>query len=337
MNDYAFYRLPDATEYHIIRGVAECMERPETIGGRGGFVLAPFTVAKDHPVVFIPATETDVVNTDSADNDQADGSYEERYSWDEAENRRLYHHDFSLVHHSLDDGTADKVVLARRLCINGHKEVDAVAVFHRACRRYPHQMVCLVSTTVSGTWLMATPEVLAEGSGQQWRTVALAGTMTTNGPWNAKNRREQHIVEEYVGNCLRRHATDVAHSAPRTVTAGGLFHLRTDFAFRLHGGEQALWKLVGDLSPTPAVCGLPKDRALEIILSSESADRRYYSGFCGPVAIDDATHLFVSLRCMEISGKDVTLYAGGGLLRESIEEEEWKETEAKLKTMKDVL
>ncbi len=40
---------------------------------------------------------------------------------------------------------------------------------------------------------------------------------------------------------------------------------------------------------------------------------------------------------MEISGKDVTLYAGGGLLRESIEEEEWKETEAKLKTMKDVL
>lgn len=85
------------------------------------------------------------------------------------------------------------------------------------------------------------------------------------------------------------------------------------------------------------MCGLPKAEARSIILNSETADRRYYSGFAGPVAIGGATHLFVSLRCMEVSGRRVSLYAGGGLLSESREDDEWKETEEKLRTMKDVL
>lgn len=55
------------------------------------------------------------------------------------------------------------------------------------------------------------------------------------------------------------------------------------------------------------------------------------------MAIGGATHLFVALRCMEVSGRRVSLYAGGGLLSESREDDEWKETEEKLRTMKDVL
>ena len=37
---------------------------------------------------------------------------------------------------------------------------------------------------------------------------------------------------------------------------------------------------------------------------------------------------------MRIKGSSYTLYAGGGLLRESREEQEWQETEAKLQTMR---
>lgn len=40
---------------------------------------------------------------------------------------------------------------------------------------------------------------------------------------------------------------------------------------------------------------------------------------------------------MEIDGRNCHLYAGGGLLKESVEEDEWKETEVKLNTMRDVL
>jgi isochorismate synthase len=46
------------------------------------------------------------------------------------------------------------------------------------------------------------------------------------------------------------------------------------------------------------------------------------------------THLYVSLRCMNIEGNHYHLYAGGGLLKDSILEQEWQETEAKLETMR---
>ena len=47
-----------------------------------------------------------------------------------------------------------------------------------------------------------------------------------------------------------------------------------------------------------------------------------------------STHLYVSLRCMNIEGNIYHLYAGGGLLRDSTLEQEWQETEAKLETMR---
>ena len=49
------------------------------------------------------------------------------------------------------------------------------------------------------------------------------------------------------------------------------------------------------------------------------------------------THLYVSLRCMEVLTNGFKLYAGGGLLSDSVEEQEWQETEAKMETMRNLL
>ena len=40
---------------------------------------------------------------------------------------------------------------------------------------------------------------------------------------------------------------------------------------------------------------------------------------------------------MNIEGRQYHLYAGGGLLKDSQEEQEWQETEAKLETMRTIL
>ena len=56
----------------------------------------------------------------------------------------------------------------------------------------------------------------------------------------------------------------------------------------------------------------------------------------GPLGTDE-THLYVSLRCMNIDHDTCHLYAGGGLLKDSILEQEWQETEAKLETIRKVI
>ena len=83
--------------------------------------------------------------------------------------------------------------------------------------------------------------------------------------------------------------------------------------------------------------GRPKDMARDFIVSNEFAPRCYYSGFLGSLNPDAETHLYVSLRCMRIDKDTCSLYAGGGLLADSDMETEWRETEMKMDTMRNLL
>ena len=77
---------------------------------------------------------------------------------------------------------------------------------------------------------------------------------------------------------------------------------------------------------------------LQIIrMKNEAADRLYYSGFCGPLNREGESHLYVSLRCMQLLADGYRLYAGGGLLPESQMQQEWNETEAKMEAMRQLI
>ena len=97
--------------------------------------------------------------------------------------------------------------------------------------------------------------------------------------------------------------------------------------------EVRIGNLLADLHPTPAVCGLPKKEAHHYILDNETCDRSYYSGFSGPLNLDGQTAMYVSLRCMRILDDRYRLYAGGGILPQSEEQQEWNETAAKMQAM----
>lgn len=340
--DYAFYRLPDTAEYHYIEGESVGLSSLSGLEGKHGFVIAPFHATEDCPMVMIQTDKSEVADVDDSEialGKPSSATYSSSY--DVVDHRDDYHHDFELFHKLLDDEKLDKIVLSRRkdVTIKDVAETNFQGdslkeLFLRTCRKYPHQMIVLVSTSLSGTWLMATPEVLMSKAGDRWSTMALAGTMDKPGPWSDKNINEQNIVAWYIRNTLLKRCYLVNQKPMRTVMAANVYHLRTDFEFATCDNITDVLK---DLFPTPAVCGMPKSDAMTTILYDESLDRRYYSGFCGPWDVDDMSSLFVSLRCMEIDDNAFHLYAGGGLLKESDEETEWKETEAKMKTMLSLL
>ena len=215
---------------------------------------------------------------------------------------------------------------------------NPIALFEKACESYPRVMVALVFTPQSGLWLTATPEVLLAGGDGQWQTMALAGTLAYKDDlrWSDKNIQEQRYVATYIVKQLERFTSDFTEEGPYTVRAGHLAHLRSDFRFTLYNNTR-VGELLQALHPTPAVCGLPKEAAFEFIQQYEHHRRSYYSGFMGPLAIDQSTHLFFTLRCMQIFRNAYRLYAGGGLLKDSVEEQEWLETETKLDTMRRIV
>lgn len=252
--------------------------------------------------------------------------------------RTDYHIDFSNFHAHLENHDFSKLVLSRSIFIPADSTASPVELYQRACASYPRMMIILVSTPTSGMWLVATPEILLSGGDEEWNTVALAGTMPFSEEvlWSDKNIQEQRYVATYITEQLEQFTSDFKESGPRTIRAGHLAHLRSDFQFKLNN-SQGIGDLIQALHPTPAVCGLPKQDAFHFIQHNEHHDRSYYSGFMGPLQVEGKTNLFVTLRCMEIFTNGYRLYAGGGILKDSQEEQEWQETEIKLDTMRNIV
>ena len=95
-------------------------------------------------------------------------------------------------------------------------------------------------------------------------------------------------------------------------------------------------QLIGHLHPGPAICGMPKEKAMDMIKSMEHHDRAYYCGYLGLRTQND-TSLFINLRCMQIFKDQFALYVGGGLTAQSNGESEWEETSIKSKTLESVI
>ena len=353
MSGYAIYRLPHETHATLVQQTegepAELLSCTE-LNGKRGFVVAPFEVRNDQPILLIrpdivkripvaelPAIRLPVQKAVTQGNMQPTSVAGEKSAM-------YYSIDFANFHSQLQQGSFRKIVLSRCADEQIENALSPVDLFCRACSLYPRMFISLVHTAKSGCWLQATPEILLEGRDDgTWCTIALAGTMKLEGEqlqgegesvsWSTKNIQEQRYVATYIAECLEQFTNDFHEEGPYTVRAADLVHLRSDFTFTLpeHGG---IGDLLHTLHPTPAVCGLPKRETFRFIIRNEHTPRRYYSGFAGMLDPERETHLYVSLRCMNLEGNCCHLYAGGGLLKDSVLEQEWQETEAKLETMR---
>ena len=353
MNSFALFRLPYEKRCTLVvqtTGEPKEFLSCDALTGQQGFVMAPFAPSEKHPVVLIRADRVEEMETPEKLEDRMElgdfaqlgnfeqlGNFAQLGNFVPREKSALsdYHLDFSNFHAHLCDGSFQKLVLSRSIDILRNGAETPIQLFQRACDHYPRMMIALVYTPQSGLWLASTPEILLSGDGSRWQTIALAGTMKYDDDlrWSDKNIQEQRYVATYIIHQLEQFTHDFTEEGPRTARAGHLAHLRSDFHFSLPD-HTAIGALLQALHPTPAVCGLPKQ---DSILQHEHHDRSYYSGFMGPLFLNGQTNLFVTLRCMQLFANGYRLYAGGGLLKDSVEEQEWQETETKLDTMRHII
>ena len=240
-----------------------------------------------------------------------------------------------------------KVVVSRTTRQPLPPNFDPVTTFLELTVRYPSAFVSLVAIPGIGTWLGASPEVLLTLDGQALTTMALAGTQRrpedrplAEVRWGHKEAIEQEMVSDYVRAFFRRAGVErLSESGPHTVAAANVVHLQTLFRVEVAEEERLALanRVLDELHPTSAVCGMPKHQALEFILAHEGYDRQFYSGFLGPVHMEGRSSLFVNLRCMQLAADYASLYVGGGITAESDPASEWRETEMKAETMLSVL
>lgn len=250
----------------------------------------------------------------------------------------------ALAVKEISSGSFEKVVLARDVKVWSKEELDLGVLLARLARSFPDCYTFACEGLVG-----ATPELLVSRSGRKVRSLVLAGTAA---------RSSDPDVDARLGEALTRSSKDLSEHTPAvdsvldslrplvgSVTASdepfllklrNVQHLATDVEAALRDDTHVL-ELVGALHPTAAVCGTPKDLAMEAIGRLEGMDRARYAG---PVGWTDASgdgEWGIALRCAEFSGTRGRLFAGGGIVADSEPEDELEETRVKLRAVQAAL
>ncbi|MDR1274153.1 MAG: chorismate-binding protein [Odoribacteraceae bacterium] len=231
-----------------------------------------------------------------------------------------------------------KVVLARTITVPRDALALAPLLFERMMT-YGEAFLFMFSLPGKGTWTGASPELFLKYDRDGFRAMALAATRPVDGTpfpvaWSAKEREEQQIVSDYILETLSPFFTrHLERGEPATTRAANLYHLCTRFYSDEQLPADEIDRLVAQLHPTPAVCGLPKKRAMQLIAETEWQERGYYGGLVGPVGQNGAFDLFVNIRSMELFPGAFRLHVGGGITPLSDPGEEWRETCQKADTL----
>jgi isochorismate synthase len=253
-------------------------------------------------------------------------------------------------------GSLRKVVLARTLLVDAERALDAKQLLWRLravdpdCYAFASPEPPPDLAPPGGILVGASPELLVVRRGREVRATPLAGSAPRFGDFkrdqisarrllsSEKDREEHEVVVEDVARVLAGYCDGLTRPLePELMGTANVWHLATQFAGRLHDASVTALDLVAALHPTPAVCGTPREEAREALSQLEPIDRGCYAGPVGWVDANGDGEWAIALRCAEITGTTARLFAGAGIVADSVPEEELDETEAKFRALLDSL
>ena len=270
-----------------------------------------------------------------------------------------------LATQALKQNRAIKVVLARDSYLSSSLTLGAT-LEHLATR-----FATTWTFSVDGM-IGASPEMLLQLREREVFSRVLAGTARRRAnmdqgeleqlaDWlrgSPKNSREHQLAAASAVKALTPITEQLHVSEPFALTLPNVIHLATDIYGQVAGDTGAL-ALVEALHPTAAVCGTPTAAAAQLISELEGMDRERYAGPVGWVDWRGEGQWCIALRSGQVlaptaqtagtqSGPagypmgnqpvgSVRIFAGAGIMPDSVAADELAETNAKMAPMRAAL
>lgn len=350
---FASYRLPLNREIITVvqhHSMPERLKSLNDLHEKTGFVVSPFTESPAHETFFLQPdcmffsnNIAEIYIDKLAANDRFI-EIEKNKNTTKTTTSEEFIGNVNKAVSAMKAAEFQKVVLSKLRVEQLPDDFQPEQFFLTLCRKYPHAFVYIMQLPEVGCWIGATPEPLLTIENGTVKTVSLAGTQvgteleTEDYHWSSKEIEEQGIVTNFIEQTLRSlHIADITRLGPENYRAANLIHLKTAFEFPQAHIQNRFSDLLKALHPTPSVGGLPKDEARNFILTNEQHDRGYYTGFFGPVNINEKSAVYVNLRCLQLFDNNFVLYSGAGITSSSVAEKEWEETDNKMLTLMNVM
>ncbi len=242
------------------------------------------------------------------------------------------------------DGAVEKVVLARDRLVYSDDPFNLPRLITHLHAQFPTCLVFRVEGLVG-----ASPELLIRRVGAHVSSVVLAGTARRGDDDEQDRRIGAQLLASTKDLAEHRPAVDSVRATleplvarlsvddrPHLLKLANVQHLATRVSGSLTTPIDAL-TLAERLHPTAAVGGTPTGRALDLIAELETIDRGRYAGPVGWVDGTGDGEFAIALRCAQVAGTTARLFAGAGIVADSLPESELEETRLKLRAMQSAI
>jgi para-aminobenzoate synthetase component 1 len=144
---------------------------------------------------------------------------------------------------------------------------------------------------------------------------------------SAKDRAENLMIVDLLRNDISRLARVGSVKVPAlyAVESYATVHQMTSTVEGMLEGAPGLPGLMAALFPCGSITGAPKIRAMEIIREVERGARGVYCGAVGWFAPDGRADFSVAIRTLSVTGQEIVMNVGGGVVHDSTPQGEWEE------------
>ena len=237
----------------------------------------------------------------------------------------------------------EKVVLARVKKLNIEGEFNLIEIIEKLKAQFPECYVFAWKNNNS-IFFGASPEMLGRISKNKFETDALAGSikrgineeedliLENELLSDSKNMHEHNSVVKFIVENLSKLSESVNYDKTKIKKLKNIQHLWTPI-YAIIRNDVSVVLLIKSIYPTPAICGLPKERALKVIEQLENFDRGLYAGILGWFNVERYGEFAIGIRSALYKNSFLYAFAGCGIVEGSEIKSEFEETELKLKPM----
>jgi menaquinone-specific isochorismate synthase len=244
----------------------------------------------------------------------------------------------------INSGLIKKIVLSRTYELEFTEEIPVSIIANNLLEVQKGSYIFLYKKN-GACFIGATPERLVQCDDQVMYSACVAGSIKRGETEeedislqnellnDSKNLQEHQYVVDVVEKAMELYADNVEIPSKPTILKNKFIqHLYTPVRGILKEFSTIL-KVVGELHPTPALGGTPKEEALSQIKDLEPHSRGWYAAPIGWIDLKGNGEFAVAIRSGIIEKNKALLYAGCGVVEQSDPQSEYIETNIKFRPM----
>ncbi len=241
----------------------------------------------------------------------------------------------------INSGDIEKIVLSRKKIVKNRLQWNLYAILNKLNMLAEESFLFFYKIDDALAFIGRSPERLFKLKKNELTVESIAGTRPRgkteeeDRKWeeellnSPKELEEQRIVSRFIRERMDRFCKNVEVRENEVILKlQNLQHIKTLFA-----GEAVeninLLDLISSFHPTPAVGGHPKEAIQRLIPRLEPFQRGWYAAPIGWVRKGEG-NFAVGIRSALINGRDLHIFAGAGIVKQSNPDDEWKETDNKM-------